>query len=359
MLEMLYLCHKIVALDSITRCPLGLIIQNDMKKKRLWMFVIVALAIMATASAQSKREAVRERIDSVLRKNYERGSFDTLYIQRPERRLTLKIRGNLSGNYVHAKEKVEDTELTAKLKTDTRATVSVNANYMGLAAGIAVNPARLSGKNKDWEFNLNAYGNRFGIEGVYQQSKTLSGDITEASGTYHLDKGYLQMATVIITGYYAFNYRHFSYPAALTQSYIQKRSAGSWLAGFSYQGGSIKTTDDAPEELGHARIYAGYFAIGGGYGYNFVAKKWLFHLSAQPNLIIVKNNNIKMNGEKRKEKYHFPEAMVNNRAAVVYNINPRYFVGSTVVVNASLFGDQHHYTHQVKWNARAFVGMRL
>ena len=51
MLEMLYLCHKIVALDSITHCPLGLIIQNDMKKKRLWMFVIVALAIMATAAA--------------------------------------------------------------------------------------------------------------------------------------------------------------------------------------------------------------------------------------------------------------------------------------------------------------------
>ena len=326
-----------------------------MKQTRLWMLVTALLAIATTASAQ----VIRERIDSVLRKNYEKGSYDTLYIKRPEKLLTLKLRGNLSGNYIHAKNKVEGTELTAKLNTDTRATLSLSANYMGLAAGIALNPARLSGKNKDMEININAYGNRFGIEGIYQLSKTLSGDITQDQGSYHLDKGYLQMATVIITGYYAFNYRHFSYPAALTQSYIQKRSAGSWLAGFSYEGGSIKTTSDAPEELGNARIYAGYFAIGGGYGYNLVVKKWLFHLSSQPNLIVVKNNNFKLNGEKRKESYHFPEMMVNNRAAIVYNINPKYFVGSTCVVNSSLFGDQHHYTRQVKWNARAFVGMRL
>lgn len=43
------------------------------------------------------------------------------------------------------------------------------------------------------------------------------------------------MQVLNLTGYYTFNHRRFSYPAAFTQSYIQRRSAGSWLAGISYQ----------------------------------------------------------------------------------------------------------------------------
>lgn len=326
--------------------------------KKTVVFLLMLLAGSVTF-AQSKREVMRERVDSVLRKNYEKGSYDTLYIKRPDSKLTLKVRGNLSGNYIHAKNTVDRDDIRAKLNTDTRATLSVAATYYGVTAGFAINPAKLGGKNKDMEFNLNAYGNRFGVEASYQLSQTLSGDISDNDGTYHLDKGFLRMATVSVTGYYAFNHRHFSYPAAFTQSYIQKRSAGSWLVGFSYQGGSIKTTDDAPDELGNARIYVGNFAIGGGYGYNLVAKKWLFHLSAQPNVIIFNSNSVKMNGEKRSESLHFPEMIVNSRAAIIYNINTKYFVGTTYVVNSTLFGDLDHYTRQVKWRARAFVGMRL
>ncbi|MBQ6965715.1 MAG: DUF4421 family protein [Bacteroidaceae bacterium] len=336
------------------------------KNARMWAVVMVMLAITTTTFAQSRREVMRERmsvtgqkVDSVLRKNYEKGTYDTLYIKRPESRLMLKLRGNLSGNYIHAKNTVDGNDIRAKLKTDMRATLSVGVNYMGLSAGMAINPARLSGRNKDMEFNLNAYANRFGIEAGYQLSKTLSGDITQNDLTYHLNKGYLRMAALSVTGYYAFNHRHFSYPAAFTQSYIQKRSAGSWLAGFSYQGGSIKTTGDTPTEMGKARIYVGNFAIGGGYGYNLVAKRWLFHLSAQPNVIIFNSNSVEMNGEKRSESYHFPEMIINSRGAVVYTINPKYFVGSTLVVNSTLFGNLDHYTRQVKGYARFFFGIRL
>lgn len=309
--------------------------------------------------AQSKREIIRERVDSVLREKYEKVSYDTMYIARPESRLMIKVRGNLSGNSIRAKNTVEENDIRAKLNTKTRGTLSVGVNYMGLSAGMAINPARLSGKNKDMEFNINAYANRFGIEASYQLSKTLSGDISQNGETYHLDRGVLRMATLSITGYYAFNHRHFSYPAAFTQSYIQKRSAGSWLAGFSYQGGSIKTTDEAPTEMGDTRIYVGSFAIGGGYGYNLVAKKWLFHLSSQPNLIIFNSNSVKIQGEKRTEALHFPEMIINSRGAVVYNISPKYFAGSTVVVNSTLFGNLNHYTRQVKWQARVFFGFRL
>lgn len=317
------------------------------------------LAAQTVAFAQSKSESVRNRVEDVLRKNREKKNFDTLYMARPDYKLTLKLRGNLSGNSIHARYDDEGGKIKTKLNTSTRATVSVGVNYMGLAAGLAINPANLSGKNKDMEFNLSAYFNRFGLEGYYQQSKTLSGTMSQGDASYHLDKGVLRLASVYLTGYYAFNHRRFSYPAAFTQSFLQKRSAGSWLVSFSYQGGSIKTTDKAPEELGTARIYVGNFAIGGGYGYNLVAKKWLFHLSFQPNIIIFNNNSYKWNDEKTSEAMHFPEMMFNTRAAIVYNISPKYFVSSTFVMNSTVFGDFDEYTEQWRWRARLGVGMRL
>ncbi len=323
------------------------------------IMILMMLTMGLTASAQSKRTVIRERVDSVLRKNYQRGSYDTLYMKRPDSKLTLKLRANLSGYYQHSKFHENGNRYNAKLNTDTRGTVSVAATYYGITAGVALNPARLSGKNKDMEFNLNAYGNRFGIEANYQDSKTLSGDIDHNNGTFHLSKDDVKLTLITVTGYYAFNYKHFSYPAAFTQSYIQKRSAGSWLLGATYQGGRIKSTDDAPAELGKMRITMHSFAIGGGYGYNLVAGKWLFHASAQPSLIIFNDNDIEENGVKRDGKTYFPEIITNTRAAIVYNINQRYFVGSTFLFNTTILGDNDDYTHQTKWRARAFFGFRL
>ena len=39
--------------------------------------------------------------------------------------------------------------------------------YRGLGLGLSVNPAKLAGKNQDYEFNLNYYSNRYGLDVVY------------------------------------------------------------------------------------------------------------------------------------------------------------------------------------------------
>ena len=162
-------------------------------------FMLLFLAVSFAVSAQSKREVVRAKVDSVLMKNYNKSNFDTLYMKRPEGKLTLKLRGNLSGNYLKSRYTVSGEKVTAKLNTDTRATLSVAATYLGVTAGVAINPSRLSGRNKDVEFNVNAYGNRFGIEANYQLSRTLSGDINYGVGHDHIEKGYLRLAKTTST----------------------------------------------------------------------------------------------------------------------------------------------------------------
>jgi len=327
--------------------------------RKILFAMLLTLTVGLTAFAQSQRGGLRSRIESKLRAKYEKGVYDTLYIKRPGGKLRLKMRGNLSGTTIESKDKAEGGTIEAKYKTATRGTISVGASYLGISLTVSVNPGSLAGKNKDIEYNLNAYGNRFGLEACFQDSKTLSGDIRQNEYSYHMAKGDLRYTMFSFTGYYAFNHRRFSYPAAFTQSYIQKRSAGSWLVGCAFQSGRIKTTDNAPDELKDTSVSTNSFAIGGGYGYNFVVKKWLFHASAQPSLIVYSNNSFYAKGEKGNEGTYFPKMIINTRAAIVYNISWKYFVGSTFLFNTTALGDLENHTSLLNWRACAFVGIRL
>jgi hypothetical protein len=324
--------------------------------------VTFLLAIGMTSAAQSRREQMRASVDSVLTARYYKTPYDTNYVVRPEGRLTLKFRLNQTGNTIHAKGTVNDIYSKADLYTSHKTTIAVAASYRGLAWGLAINPAKLSGSYKDYEFNLNYHSSRLSLDASYQRSTTLAGDI-ERNGLQRLQASDVSMKVLNLAGYYTFNHRRFSYPAAFTQSYIQRRSAGSWLAGFSYQGGSIRTTDELKARNPNApdtRIYAGHLGIGGGYGYNLVlGHKWLLHISTLPTFVIYNRNNFTVNGErKRAKRMHF-NMIFNERAAIVRNFSPHFFCGATLVMNNSVFDDDVVVVNQNKWRARAFVGIRL
>ena len=228
---------------------------------------------------------------------------------------------------------------------------------------MALNPAKFSGAYKDYEFNLNYYSNRLSLDFSYQRAESLSGDIERMGNSYSMESGDAKMKVVNLVGYYTFNHRRFSYPAAFNQSYIQRRSAGSWLAGISYQGGTIETTDDLKDRSPKApevQIRIGHVGIGGGYGYNLVlGQKWLLHLSVLPTFVVYNYNKLTVNGERREAKHMHFNMIFNERAAVVYNFSPRYFAGATLVMNNSVFDDEVVTVNQNKWRARAFFGFRL
>ena len=317
------------------------------------------LIMSICASGQSKIKRLYERADSLLQTRYERVTYDTQYISRPDRKWMFRVRGNVSGTAFRYKNEEGGNNSHAHISTDPRGTISLGASYRGIAASFSINPGKISGRNNDYEFSVSASSNRYIIDANYQRSYTLSGDITTRNGTFHLNKDYLKMELTNITGYYIFNHRRFSYPAAFSQSYFQKRSAGSWLAGISYVGGKIYTSEDAPPGSHCVYINVRNVGIGGGYGYNLVHRKWLFHLSLMPTIVFYNYNNITMDDVRVNEYTHFPDLIVNSRAAIIYNISPRYFVGATCIANSSTFGKFEHFTRQTRWRARAFFGFRL
>ena len=113
--------------------------------------------------------------DSLLAANYYKVKYDTNYITRPNARWTIKMRGNLSGADLETMVKTNDIESRTKVMADCRGTLSMAVAYRGLGLGLAVNPAKLAGKNQDYEFYLNSYSNRYGFDVVYLSSKTFHG----------------------------------------------------------------------------------------------------------------------------------------------------------------------------------------
>ena len=323
----------------------------------------LAVAAITESPAQSRKQVIKARIDSALSARYYKTPYDTNYVVRPEGKVTLKLRLNQTGNSLRAKGTVNDIYSEADLETSHKTTVSIGATYRGISAALAINPAKLSGSYKDYELNLNYYSSRISADFSYQRSESLAGDIEMNDRTGTMESGDLSMKVVNLAVYYTFNHRHFSFPAAFTQSYIQRRSAGSWLAGISYQGGVIDTTDDLKARKANApdlRIDVGHIGIGGGYGFNWVpGKRWLLHISALPTFVVYNRNKMTINDVERKAQHIRFNMIFNERAAIVYNFSPRYFAGVTLTMNNSIFDDNVVQFKQNKWRGRAFLGGRL
>lgn len=305
------------------------------------------------------------RGDSLLAANYHKVKYDTAYIGRPDARWTIKYRGNLSGADMRTTSVTDGVQNRSRVTADCRGTLSMAVAYRGLGLGVAVNPAKFAGKCKDFEYNLNSYSNRYGFDVVFLSSKTYHGYKAADAERIDIHKGQISQNALNLNFYYAFNYRRFSFPAAFSQSYIQKRSASSWMIGASFDGSKT--------ELSDMTIRLNEFAVGAGYAYNLViARHWLCHLSALPTMTIYSHDYTKTltsadednapsatNTMRHDMKYHFPSAIITGRAAAVYSWRNK-FAGATAVYNYSVAGDEDHLqVRRNKWRVRMFFGFRF
>ena len=332
-------------------------------RKRLLILITLHLSVI-TVLAQPDTARIHRHLrqaDSVLSARYYSSNIDTNFIQRPEGRLTVKLRLNVSGATIDATGNGGVGSYHSHTYADFKATYSIAATYRGISAGLALNPRALLGKYKDYELNMNSYGNRMGFDVIYQRAKNFTGWVQhDDQPKIDLPRDLLTVRTLNVNGYYAFNHRRFSYPAAFTQSYIQRRSAGSWMLAASFQGQYVQTRAD--ESIGNrpAKLQVVNWAVGGGYGYNLVLPhQWLLHLSSLPTFIVVSRNRMWIDDERQTMKYRFPEVIITGRGAVVHSWD-RYFVGSTMVFNFTGIGDKDLLeVHNTKWRIRTFIGMRF
>ena len=317
--------------------------------------VLICAGLPSTAQAQGLWK-ILHRGDSLLTARYWRSNIDTAYITRPQTKWTVKARLNFSGVDMEVDGVDMGTPFKSKISAEYKSTVSVGINYLGLSIGLALNPAKLMGKYNDYELNLNSYGNRWGFDIIYQDARNFRGWYQEEGyPRIELPEEALSVKLLNVNAYYAFNHRRFSYPAAFSQSYIQRRSAGSFLLGISGQGQHTETKGEYTSTLKVTNI-----GIGAGYGFNWVpGRHWLIHLSALPTLTVYSNTSLRVNDTRIPLKYHFPEVIITTRLAVVRQFN-NFFAGATGIFTYTNVGDEKQLEIlNTKWRTRLFVGVRF
>lgn len=342
---------------------------NTRRLLSLLLFLLLPLFLSAQGDGitshlhrDSSRAASRlQMADSLLGARYRRITYDTLYLARPAYDFTVKARLNVSGNSINAGGTFNGKKYDTDVASDHNFTTSIGLSYRGIGLALSINPAKLSGKNHNSEFNISIYTNRWGVDAAYQDARDYHGHTTIDGQRRELPADILTTRIVTFNAYYAFNHRRFSFPAAFTQSYIQLRSAGSWMLALSGAGGVMRTQSDANFGSSDLRLRLVDIGIGGGYGYNWVLNRHLmFHISALPTLVVAAFNRVTENGESQHVPFTFPEFIITGRAAATYYFNDRHFASLTYVITNSIFAHRRDLSMSYdRWRLRLCYGFRF
>lgn len=180
--------------------------------------------------------------------------------------------------------------------------------------------------------------------------------------------------------YYIFNHKKFSYPAAYSQSTIQKVSCGSALAGVSYSRHTLNIDWQElyqllDEKIGEGtaaanldttihRANAHYtdFSLSGGYAYNWVfAKHWLFDVSLQLALGY-KQSHSDVAGRRERffRDFSFHNFNVDGvgRVGLVWN-NMRWYAGASAIFHTYNYRRQRFRSNTTFGNVNIYVGFNF
>ncbi len=213
-------------------------------------------------------------------------------------------------------------------------------------------------KSGDEQFSFCTYGQTYGAEFHIQNNHSYSGML---SSVVHPDielevkpediRQKLYRANI----YYVFNHKHFSLPAALSQTVIQKRSAGSWLALMSYYRSVLSFKAEEFSKLKSTQI-----SIGGGYAYNFVFARGhcLLHTSIMPSIELWHYNRIYYKDSKSPVSQNFSVDGLAHMS-LVYNMS-RYVMGCSSYYNYSWSNLSKRFSLiDLNWSGRVFIGVRF
>lgn len=176
-------------------------------------------------------------------------------------------------------------------RPNTTLNMGVGATYKSFTLNLAygfpfLNPDRGQGKTRYLDLQFHSYGKKIILDvfGQFYRGFYLS----RHSGVDIADDQYLrpdlrinELGTAV---HYVFNHNHFSYRASFFQNEWQKKSAGTFLAGFEAYGGWVKADSSIiPSNIGHEQFRSdlskfNFFEFGpsGGYAYTLILDRHFF-----------------------------------------------------------------------------------
>ena len=292
--------------------------------------------------------------------NYLQRGIDTSYIGLPEHSWRVAYTNGMVGVHSTITSYIDRPDLnmpSIALFNQTTPSVDLgfNVGYRGFGFGYS------------WDA-INAYAQRLsfslgskfiGIDFSIHTSTNIqtSGLVTSGTDTYPMPN--IAQNNVTITNanldiWYALNARHYSHQAAVKQSYIQKKTAGSLLLHLAYMSSQVQLSEtlkipDANRPLltslmsGLSAIRTRQIAIGIGYGINYTPNKGkvVLHASAAAMLVTYSVNLA---------SYYMPDSIVTEfPSQAMFNMEPSSPVHVTGNMRAAVSWEINKWVHLSAW----------
>lgn len=239
------------------------------------------------------------------------------------------------------------------------------------------------------EINLSLYSSLLGVDLFWRETgndyHVQSMNLGENINTSPMHKVAFDGFKASIRGfnlYYIFNHRKFSYPAAYSQSTVQRRSAGSMLLGIGYTRHELNVDWDKLNTLVDERLNQGAsgqqvakvdsslmfsgvkyydFSVSCGYAYNWVfAKNWLFNASLSLGFSYNQSKS-----ETEQPKFDFKNFQFNNflfdgigRFGVVWN-NTKWYAGLSTIIHSYNYKKDNFSTNNSFGSLNLYVGVNF
>lgn len=368
------------------------------------LFIAVLLTQSITANAGSPVKTLK-KVGALLDTLSVKG-VDRNYIDAPKEPWQIIVKGNINQSDLKMRA-TGDIDIVSykaepRLKTEPSKYIGLWAGYRGYGLGYTIN----TGGDKGSYFTVGATGGSYGVNvrvHSFENNRPsfrfstdfddlINEDIDIEEEEVELEDP-IRVHTVIADAYYLFNGKRFSYAAAYDQSVIQKKSAGSIMAGAMFYYGKIDYATKNNAELiylmrglGKVKLWQG--SVGAGYAYNWVPVKGLLvNAMAMPMLTLVnrikvyafKTNVEDVMNQYEDDEYPSDEELLaqyvitplarksynsglavnfDARISVTYNFG-RYFVNAYGQFNNFRYTHEDNHGRLNDWFVNAAFGVRL
>lgn len=306
--------------------------------------------------------------------------IDTTYIEPQHYNYTIMLQGTHTYDIYTLRSVGEDPQ-SVTFSPDMKLKVGPYFGWRWLFAGYTFELSNISLSNLKQELTLSFYTSQIGVDLFFRRTgndyKIRNASFGSDIDVNHLNGSSFGGIKAGITGfnaYYIFNHGRFSYPAAFSQSTIQKVSCGSWMAGLGYTKNTLSFDHDALQRLVDERL--GYqvavvdsglmfnkvkyndFNLSGGYAYNWVfARQWLFAASLQAAIAYKRSS-----ADVPDDQQNYLDFVFNNvnldgigRFGIVYN-NMRWYAGASVIVHTNNYHKPRFQTNNTFGSMNLYIG---
>lgn len=294
---------------------------------------------------------------------------DTTFYSPPPGDWTVTLKGNVFGSRIWGYTRADGRNYRMTLTSRYVLAPSVSVGYKGVSIGYSFNPWER--RHADVRYDLSAYSNMAGIDATYRMISSFRGYVSaDGERLGEISEQDVTQRLLSANAFYVFNYRHYSFPGSISQSYVQHRSSGSLVAGVSYS----RSLTDVPPVLSSPmlRVDADLFAVGAGYGYTVVLpSRWQVMAALLPKFVVFDSRSLRISydedGERHNVRYDFremfrrPEGTLNGYFAVVHWFGgERWFMAATASLDGFTIGPHAAFRlTQYRWESHLCLGVRL